>query len=146
MRNRSVLRTLGLVALLVCPLVAAQNGKAPATRLVEIRSYNLKPGTRDRFHQRFVRESLPMLRRWSVDVVAYGPSLHDNDSWFLMRGFASIEAREKSEDAFYGSDEWKKGPREATLADIESYTTVVVRLDDAAIVGLRALPTRAEPR
>jgi hypothetical protein len=146
MRNRSVLQTLGLVALLACPLVAAQERKAPATRLVEIRSYNLKPGTRDRFHQRFVQESLPMLRRWNVDVVAYGPSLHDNDSWFLMRGFASVEARQKSEDAFYGSDEWKKGPREATLADIESYTTVVVRLDDAAIAGLRALPPRAEPR
>jgi hypothetical protein len=142
MRNRSVLRTLGIVVLLVCPLVAAQDRKAPATRLVEIRSYNLKAGTRDRFHERFVRESLPMLRRWNVDVVAYGPSLHDKDSWFLMRGFASMEAREKSEDAFYGSDEWKKGPREATLADIDSYTTVVVRLDDAAIEGLRALPTR----
>ena len=142
MRNRSVRRTLGIVILLVCPLVAAQDRKAPATRLVEIRSYNLKAGTRDRFHERFVRESLPMLRRWNVDVVAYGPSLHDKDSWFLMRGFASIEAREKSEDAFYGSDEWKKGPREATLADIDSYTTVVVRLDDAPIAGLRALPTR----
>jgi hypothetical protein len=93
-----------------------------------------------------VQESLPMLRRWNVDVVAYGPSLHDNDSWFLMRGFASVEGRQKSEDAFYGSDEWKKGPREATLADIQSYTTVVVRFDDAAIAGLRALPTRAEPR
>ena len=146
MRNRSVRRTLGIVILLVCPLVAAQDRKAPATRLVEIRSYNLKAGTRDRFHERFVRESLPMLRRWNVDVVAYGPSLHDKDSWFLMRGFASIEAREKSEDAFYGSDEWKKGPREATLADIDSYTTVVVRLDDVAIKGLRALPWRAEPR
>jgi hypothetical protein len=63
-----------------------------------------------------------------------------------MRGFASVEARQKSEDAFYGSDEWRKGPREATLADIESYTTVVVRLDDAAISGLRALPARLEPR
>jgi hypothetical protein len=146
MRNRSVLRTLGIVVLLVCPLVAAQDRKAPAIRLVEIRSYNLKPGTRARFHQRFVRESLPMLRRWNVDLVAYGPSLHDKDSWFLMRGFASLEAREKSEDAFYGSDEWKNGPREATLADIESYTTVVVRLDDAAITGLRALTTREEPR
>jgi hypothetical protein len=147
MRNRSVLRTLGLVALLVCPLAAAHERRAPAaTRLVEIRSYNLKPGTRDRFHQRFVRESLPMLRRWNVEVVGYGPSLHDHDSWFLMRGFASVEARQTSEDAFYGSDEWKKGPREATLADIESYTTVVVRLDDAGIAGLRALSTPAEPR
>jgi hypothetical protein len=52
----------------------------------------------------------------------------------------------RAEDTFYRSDEWKKGPREATLADIESYTTVVVQLDDAGIAGLRALSTPAEPR
>jgi hypothetical protein len=46
----------------------------------------------------------------------------------------------------YGSDGWKNGPREATLADIEGYRTVVVRVEDAAITGLRAPLTRAEPR
>ena len=142
MRNRWVLRTLGIVTLLVCPLVAAQDRRQASTKLVEIRSYNLKSGTRDRFHQRFVRDSLPLLKRWNVDVVSYGPSRHDSDSWYLMRGFASVEARQKSEDAFYGSDEWKKGRREATLADIESYTTVVLLPDAATIKGLRALVQR----
>src|SRR6185436_20725558 len=89
-------------------------------RMVEIRSYNLKPGTRDRFHQLFLKEALPMLRRWKVDVVAYGPSLHDADSYFLMRSFDGVEQRQKSEDAFYGSEEWIKGPRERILADIDS--------------------------
>jgi hypothetical protein len=118
-------------------------GRAPAiaqgNRIVEIRSYNLKPGTRDRFHRRFVDEALPMLKRSKVDVVAYGPSTHDKDSYFLMRAYPGLAERQKSEDAFYGSDEWKKGPREAVLADIDSYTTVVVPLDAAAIGGLRAL-------
>jgi hypothetical protein len=109
--------------------------------VVEIRSYNLKPGTRDRFHQRFLAEALPMLRRWKVDVVAFGPSLHDSDSWFLMRAFAGVDQRQKSEDAFYGSDEWRNGPRDATLADIVSYTTVVVRVDDAALGALRTTLT-----
>jgi hypothetical protein len=106
--------------------------------MVEIRGYNLKPGTRDRFHQLFLREALPMLRRWKIDVVAYGPSLHDKDSYYLMRSFASVDDRARSEDAFYGSDEWRKGPREAVLADIESYTTIVVPLDEATLDGLRA--------
>jgi NIPSNAP len=106
--------------------------------MVEIRGYSLKPGTRDRFHQLFLREALPMLRRWKIDVVAYGPSLHDKDSYYLMRSFASVDDRARSEDAFYGSDEWRKGPREAVLADIESYTTIVVPLDEATLDGLRA--------
>ena len=108
-----------------------------AQRVVEIRSYNLKPGTRDRFHQLFLKEALPMLQRWKVDVVAYGPSLHDHDSYFLMRAFDGVEQRQKSEDAFYGSAEWIKGPRERVLADIDSYTTIVLKLDEATLNGLR---------
>lgn len=143
MNRRIAVRTFTLLAvvLLAWPALALLAERPPqyAVLVVEIRSYNLKPGTRDRFHQLFLQEALPMLRRWKVDVVAYGPSLHDADSWFLMRAFPSLEDRQKSEDAFYGSDEWKKGPREAILADIESYTTVVLRLDDEAVRGLRRI-------
>ena len=122
-------------------LIAQGNKPAAtaATKVVEIRSYNLKPGTRDRFHKLFLAESLPMLNRWKVDVVGYGPSLHDSDSYFLMRAFPSVEERQKSEDAFYGSEEWKQGPREAILADIVSYTPVVIPMDDATLTGLRRM-------
>ena len=48
--------------------------------ILEIRSYQLKPGTREEFHRLFLQAALPMLQRWNVDVVAYGPSLHDPDS------------------------------------------------------------------
>lgn len=116
--------------------VAAQAG-ASADRIVEVRGYNLKPGTRERFHERFVREALPMLQRWRVDVVAYGPSLHDADSYYLMRAFPSVDERQRVEDAFYGSDEWRKGLRDAVLADIVSYTTVVVRVDASTLRALR---------
>jgi ketosteroid isomerase-like protein len=78
-----------------------------------------------------------MLKRWKVDVIGYGPSLHDAASYFLMRGFDGVEQRQTSEDAFYGSDEWKQGPRERILADIDSYTTIVIRLDAGTIDGLR---------
>jgi ketosteroid isomerase-like protein len=117
--------------------VEERDGRDGPGRLVEIRSYNLKPGARDRFHQLFVRESLPMLRRWKIDVVAYGPSLHDRDSYYLMRSFASAAERERIEDAFYTSREWLEGPRAAVLADIASYTTVVIRVDDATLRALR---------
>jgi hypothetical protein len=109
----------------------------PMNRFVEIRSYKLKPGVRDLFHQLVVREAVPMLQRWRVDVVAYGPSLHDSDSYYLMRAYSSPEERQQSQDAFYGSDEWKTGPRDAILASIESYITIGTWLDDATVRGLR---------
>jgi len=106
---------------------------------VEIRSYNLKPGTHAEFHRLFLEEALPLLKRWNVDVVAYGPSLHDENSYYLMRRYDSLAHREESEDSFYGSDEWRKGPREAILACIENYTEFVTELDEVTLQGLRKL-------
>lgn len=111
-------------------------GTENVSRMIEIRSYNLKPGTRDQFHRLFVEQALPMLKRWNVEVVYYGPSLHDEDSYFLMRAYSSLEERQKSQDAFYGSDEWKQGPRESILALIINYTTVVVPADQTLKTSL----------
>ena len=60
-----------------------------------------------------------MLRRHGIDVVAFGPSLHDQDAYYLMRSYASLEELERSETAFYGSEEWRLGPgRTSWLASI----------------------------
>ncbi|HLO29110.1 MAG TPA: NIPSNAP family protein [Anaerolineales bacterium] len=106
---------------------------------IEIRSYNLKPGTRTEFHRLFLEEAMPLLERWKVDVVAYGPSLHAENSYYLMRRYDSLAHREQSEEAFYGSDDWRKGPREAILALIENYTEIVLELDEVAVQSLRAV-------
>ena len=104
---------------------------------VEIRSYSLKPGMRDRFHRLFLEQAYPMLKRWKVDVVAYGLSLHNEDSYYLMRRYDSLAQREETENAFYSSDEWKQGPREAIIALIEHYTEIVLELDESTVQGLR---------
>ena len=140
MRKR--ITAVAIAAALIAPALGVR-AQAPATsNVVEIRSYNLKPGTRERFHALFLSAALPMLQRWKVDVVAYGPSQHDADSYFLMRGFPSVDTRQKNEDAFYGSEEWIKGPREAILADIISYTTIVISIDQATLAGLRKTGSR----
>jgi hypothetical protein len=107
------------------------------TKFVEIRTYNLKPGTRAEFHRLVVEQSLPMLRRWQVDVVAFGPSLHDDDSYFLIRAYTSLEDRERSQEAFYGSDEWRRGPRQAIVDCIENDASVVLEMDIDTIDRLR---------
>jgi hypothetical protein len=110
---------------------------AIATSAVEIRSYALKPGTRDAFHRLMSGEAVPMLRRWHVDVVAHGPSPHDADSYYLIRRYRDLAEREASQGAFYGSAEWREGPREAILALIDTYTSIVLPLDDEGIAALR---------
>src|SRR5262249_17331297 len=105
--------------------------------LVEFRSLSLKPGTREKFLRLYIEQSLPLLKHWNMDVVAYGPSLHDENMYYVIRRFDSLAQREQMEDAFYGSDDWRQGPREALLALIENYTDIVLELDDVAVQGLR---------
>jgi len=107
------------------------------TRFVEIRSYNLKQGHRDEFHRLVVEKSLPLLRKWAVDVVDFGPSPHDDDSYYLIRAYGSLEERLTSQNAFYSSPEWREGPRAAIIALIESDTSIVLELDATTVDLLR---------
>jgi hypothetical protein len=63
--------------------------------------------------------------------------LHDENSYYLIRRFDSLANREESENSFYGSDDWRKGPREAIIALIDSYTEIVLQVDDVTLHGLR---------
>ena len=105
--------------------------------LIEIRSINLKPGTREEFHRLYIEEALPLLKRWNFDVVAYGPSLHDENSYYVIRRFDSLAQREQMEDAYYASDDWRLGPREAILALFENYIDIVFELDEVTVQGFR---------
>jgi hypothetical protein len=105
--------------------------------IIEIRSLNLKPGSREKFHRLYIEEALPLLKRWKFDVVAHGPSLHDENSYYVIRRYDSLAQREQMEDAYYASDDWRKGPREAMLALIENYIDVVFAADEVTVQGLR---------
>jgi hypothetical protein len=72
-----------------------------------------------------------------VDVVAYGPSPADENGYYLMRSYASVDDLHQSQDAFYGSDEWKQGPREPIIALIDSFASAVIEVDEITLAGLR---------
>jgi hypothetical protein len=109
------------------------------SKYVELRTYKLKPGSGEEYHRLVVEAALPMLARHEVDLVAYGPSLHDPDAYYLIRAYDNLAHRESSEDAFYGSIEWRHGPREAIVGLIETYTEVVIELDEATVDGMRSV-------
>jgi len=106
-------------------------------RLVEIRSYELKPGTRDEYDRLFREEASPLLRQFEIDVVAVGPSTGDPNGYFLIRAFDDLDDRERSEEAFYSSPAWRKGPRAAVLECIVAYTDAVLELPDDLVEALR---------
>lgn len=108
-------------------------------RLVEIRSYKLKPGAASKFHRVVVEQAIPMLRRWKLDVVAFGPSAHEADTYFLVRSFKDLDDLRAQQGAFYGSEEWKTGPRAQVIGEIDGFLNTVLWLSPAAIEDMRAL-------
>ena len=107
-------------------------------RFVEFRLYKLKPGTRDQFHS-IANEAVEMLGRHRITVVGHGPSAHDADSYYLMRAYPSLAAREKSLEGFYGSEEWAKRFNDRVMGLIESYNTVVLETSDPAVTTIAKL-------
>lgn len=107
-------------------------------RFLEIRTYRLVPGTRDKLHA-LMAEVAPVLARYGVTVVDHGPSLTDEDGhqeYYLLRAFRSLAEREELEQAFYGSAEWRERWREDVLACIEDYHTIVIEAGPEVIAGL----------
>src|SRR5512138_23792 len=106
-------------------------------QFIEIRTLDLKPDRRNEFHRLYIEEALPLLQKWKFDVVAHGPSLHDENTYYVIRRYDSLAQRDEMEDSYYASDDWRKGPRERILALIESYNDIVFELDDVTVQGLR---------
>lgn len=113
-------------------------GEPEPLRTVEIRVYTLKDGVRERFHRAVERDVMPLLRQAKIDVIAYGPSAHDEVSYFLIRAFRDLDERAQLEDAFYGSKAWPLGPREAIISAIDHYSTAIVRLSEPTVRSLQS--------
>lgn len=94
--------------------------------ITEIRIYKLQENSAQTFNKVFVEQSLPMMKRWKINVVDYGFSLIDKDSFYLIRHYDNIEQRKESQDAFYGSAEWINGPEKEIMNCIDTYNTTVI--------------------
>lgn len=95
-------------------------------QVLEILTIDVKAGRRDEFHRIYVEEALPLLRKWRFQVLAHGGSLHDANSYYVIRLFDSLEHRQRSEDAYYSSNDWKNGPRETILDLVDHFACSVV--------------------
>ncbi|WP_242111974.1 NIPSNAP family protein [Luteimonas aquatica] len=107
-------------------------------RLLEIRTYRLKPGTAAGFHAAMHGEAVPMLRQAGTDVVAYGRSDHEEETYFLIRAYADRAALEAEQARFYAAPAWRQGPREALVSRIETYLNTLLWASPQAIDSLRA--------
>lgn len=109
----------------------------PPMKLVEIRTYKLKVGAAQRFVV-VLQEALPLVRESGMDVVAFGRSDHEHESFYLIRAYNDRAHLEQQQDAFYSSDAWRNGPREPLLACLVDYLNTLVWLSDQSVEDLRS--------
>jgi quinol monooxygenase YgiN len=109
------------------------------TRLLEIRTYRLKPGTLEAFHDAVHTKAVPMLKAKGMDVVAYGKSDHEEETYYLVRSFTNRESLEREQAAFYGSNDWRSGPRSELVDRIETYMNTLIFASESAVASMREL-------
>lgn len=80
-----------------------------------------------------------MLELSGMDVVAYGRSNHEAETYFLIRAYASHSAMEKEQADFYSSEKWTSGPRSELVDRIETYLNTLIWASEAAVTSMRDL-------
>jgi NIPSNAP len=94
--------------------------------IVEMRTYKLKPGTRDRFLEIFRSKSIPMHVQLGMKIVGPFVSIEDPDVFFFMRGFPDLASREPMKAQFYEGDLWKRELESVLMPMLEEFKVVVV--------------------
>ena len=55
----------------------------------------------------------------------------------MIHRYDGLAQHEHMEEAYYVSDDWRKGPRRAMLALIENYTDIVFEVGEDTLEGFR---------
>ena len=104
--------------------------------IVEMRTYRLKPGVRDRFLEIFRAKSVPAHDAIGMKILGPFLSIEDPDTFFFMRGFPDMESREPMKAQFYEGELWKTELEDVLMPMIEKYDVVLV--DDGGVLPFTA--------
>jgi NIPSNAP protein len=92
--------------------------------IVEVRTYRTKPGCRAEFVRLFEERTGPS--QTSLGMTLIGPLLdvEDPDVVIWLRGFPSMEERERMKEAFYEGAAWKTELEGLVMPLLQSYSAV----------------------
>jgi NIPSNAP protein len=94
--------------------------------IIEMRTYRIKPGQRDRFLAIFRSKSMPAHAEIGMKILGPFLSVEDPDTFFFMRGFPDIASREPMKARFYEGELWKRELEAVLMPMIDRYDVVLV--------------------
>jgi hypothetical protein len=98
----------------------------PAVMIIEMRTYQLKPGKRGEFLEIFRSRSIPAHAEIGMKILGPFLSVEDPDTFFFMRGFPDLPSREPMKAKFYEGRLWKEELESLLMPMIEKYEVVLV--------------------
>lgn len=75
--------------------------------IIEVRTYHVKPGLRDRFLDFFHRHAVPLQQSTGMRIMGPFVDVEDPDVFQWLRAFPSLEERDRMKDALYEGPGWK---------------------------------------
>jgi hypothetical protein len=101
--------------------------------IVEVRTYKIKPGLREKFLAFFGGRAVPL--QWSKGIAVFGPlvDLEHSDTFHWLRAFPSLEERDRMKSALYDGDEWKNELEAIAMPMLESYSVALTTTTEAFV-------------
>jgi len=93
--------------------------------ILEVRSYRIKPGRRAEFVRLFETRAVSALRAHGMTVIGPFLDVENPNKFVWLRGFPSLEERDRMKDAFYGGDLWKNELEAIAMPMIDSYDVIL---------------------
>jgi hypothetical protein len=95
--------------------------------VIELRRYAMRPGTRDVLIDIFEREFVEEHEACGMTAVGHFREPADPNSFVWFRGFATMESRRASLEAFYTSEPWMRNRDAANATLIDSDNVMLLR-------------------
>jgi hypothetical protein len=117
--------------------------------IVEVRTYRVKSGLRDRFIEFFETRAIPALQAKGMGIIGPLIDIENPDVFVFLRSFPSLEARDEMKSAFYDGPEWKNELEQIAMPMLDRYDVILTETSPGLVMcDLTAdvSTTRSTPR
>src|SRR5438309_12124485 len=94
--------------------------------IIEMRTYNTKPGRRSEFLEIFRSKSVPAHAEIGMKILGPFLSVEDPDVFFFMRGFPDLASRGPMKAKFHEGALWKNELEHILMPMLDKYEVALV--------------------
>lgn len=98
--------------------------------IVEVRTYTIKAGRRQRFIDLWETRTRPLQQSLGMGVIGPWVDFENPDRFVWLRSFPSMDERERMKRALYDGAEWTGELEAIIMPMLAEFTSVLVEMDE----------------